>query len=230
MNVASIDQLRKIKVFSELSDDQLTRIAGECSYHAHAKNVELIKEEDKSTDVYCVLSGVLRVAHNTTSGREIVHKEVTAGDIVGEMAALDGHVRSASVYALSPVQVLVISGDSFSQMLYENSALAIAVAKHLVSMIRFSGQRIVNTSSRSAKVRLLRLLTQLSQPVPENPQCAEILRLPSHRSLSGQVNCTRETVTRLLQNIEEDGLIKREKNRVLIPDIMMIEHLISEEE
>ena len=102
----------------------------------------LLFEGDRPLDVVVVRSGVLKVSTNI-GGREVVLDILGPGDIAGELAALDGRVRSASVVAMTVVEVDVIPTYAFMAFLAARPYVAMTLLRLVATRLRDASRRQV---------------------------------------------------------------------------------------
>ena len=80
----ALNQLRVISLFEDLTDAELTRITELCVIRNYEKSAQIMGQQDKTTDVFFVLSGTVRFSSYAPTGREVIFNEVSAGGIFGE--------------------------------------------------------------------------------------------------------------------------------------------------
>ena len=215
-----IAYLHNVAIFADLSITAVQDLANNCDMKSYEKGEMILYAEENSTDMYCILSGAVRVLNYSLSGREIVYDDICAGGIFGEICALDGLGRSAHVIAIEPVQVARFQRSVFIETLESYPQVAIALSRHLAAIIRAAGRRIIDTSTKSSRLRLLmEILTMSDAQGGRNAQQMVLGKFPTHRDLAGKIGCTRETVTRILQSLGEEGLILRDGTNFYLPDI-----------
>ena len=91
--------LSKIKPWTSLSDDALTDISRGCRFVGYERGRQVIGYLEESVDVFFVVSGSVRVSIHSMLGKEISYREMGPGNMFGELAAIDGEQRSATVMA-----------------------------------------------------------------------------------------------------------------------------------
>ena len=112
--------LRHLPLLAGLSEVELQRIAQVAVARSFPKGARVFHEGDESDACYVVRSGEVRVTREHSDGRAIALATLGPGEIVGELAMLDGEVRSASVEALSDVELLAISAPDMRGLLERN--------------------------------------------------------------------------------------------------------------
>jgi CRP-like cAMP-binding protein len=102
----------------------------------------ILNFDDPTDDVFFVLSGSVRIAVRTHGGQELILQDIPAGGLFGEMAAIDGAPRSASVAALHRSRICRLLGAVFMALLAESPALARRVMHLLTARVREANARM----------------------------------------------------------------------------------------
>lgn len=198
----------------------------------HAAHDTIIDRENESRDVFFLVEGRVRVVNFSLSGREITFDELDAGGVFGELAALDGMPRSAAVVALTDTLVASISPDTFVNLLRDHPDLAISVMQELAKIVRTSTDRIMDLSTLGAHNRVhSEILREARAGMEEDEDAgntARISPIPVHADIAARVSTTRETVARVLSELAKQGLVKREKDALVVLDLERLEDLVEE--
>jgi CRP/FNR family cyclic AMP-dependent transcriptional regulator len=169
--------------------------------------------------VLILLAGRVKVVAPSASGREIVLAFHGPGELVGELAALDGGVRSASMVALEPVDVLALAPEEFRAFLDLHPAGALALVRTLGSRLRDADARLmefatVDTLGRVA-IRLVELCDRFGQADGEHIDVALPL---SQEELAGWACASLESVARALQTMRSLGWIETGRRAIRVLD------------
>lgn len=113
-----IDIIRGIPLFSGLSKAELREVAKLCFERSYEAGDVILKQREDGQLMVAILSGWARISRD---GTDIT--TVTAGDAVGEMALIDGHRRSASVIAETPLEGIIIYRTTFMKLLNSNPSI-----------------------------------------------------------------------------------------------------------
>lgn len=136
--------LRRVKIFAEMSDDQLERFISFMEVMSVRQWSELVKQGETGDAMYLVLEGELRV-RMMIGGKETVLVTLSPGEFFGEISLFDHGPRSADVVANNDSVLLKISATSFEKLLAEAPELAapflFAMSKALTSRIRADNKR-----------------------------------------------------------------------------------------
>jgi CRP-like cAMP-binding protein len=213
------DILKQIPLFSELSDKDLERIIHLASKQKyHKDNIILIEEEIGST-MFIILWGRVKISRISDDGREVILSILSDGDFFGEMSLLDGHTRSANVTAIEEAELLVIRREEFLQMLRDFPQIAINLLKELAQRIRKSDEHIKSLSLQDATGRVATTLLRIAEDsgVFRRGQ-VEIAELPLQQDLANMAGTSRETISRVIKSLTEDGYLKKHGGKIIILD------------
>ena len=132
-----IANLAPDSLLRSLSTEQLGTLLRAASRRELASGDVIITQGDPESEfAVLLLSGVLKVAMVSASGREIILNYCAPGELVGEIALLDSGPRTASVSAAAPSSVLILSSSTFVETLLESPGSAVAVMRELARRVR----------------------------------------------------------------------------------------------
>jgi CRP/FNR family transcriptional regulator, cyclic AMP receptor protein len=129
--------LEGVPLFGSLTKRQLRAVAGECSGVAYEPDDVIVKELDTGQHLVCLVSGGAKVVRN---GRTIAR--LAAGDVVGEMALLDGEPRSASVVATEPTTGIALYQTAFRKLLADHPTMCSKLLLSMSARLRESDKRL----------------------------------------------------------------------------------------
>lgn len=223
-----MNSLKSIDVFAALQEDDVTRISSLCHWSKFSDHDVVIDFEDEIGNVYFVLSGRVRVTIRTEGGREIILSEIMAGDIFGELSAIDGQTRSACVMALERTEVGVMSVNNFRQSLREYPNFSFELLQILSGRLRALNTRLTEHSFLDAKHRLFNELLRLSRPRTGHG-CERIVSPPPiQKELADRIGCRREVVSRELAKLTRENIVERQRGGLVIYKPDRLSQMISE--
>jgi CRP-like cAMP-binding protein len=220
--------LAGIALLESLSDAERAAVAAGCSWRRYAAGKQILDRDSDTHDVLFITAGQVRVVNYSASGRETAYAVVEAGRHVGEIAAIDGLARSASVVALKPCTIAALPAERFRRLYETHADIAAQLLRHLTGIIRITNERIAELSTVSAVQRIYRELLRLCEPGPGGTE-AVIQAMPTQHDLAAKIGATRETVARALGQLANTGVIERRGRTVLIRDYEMLSDLADPE-
>ncbi|MBB5933898.1 CRP-like cAMP-binding protein [Streptomyces zagrosensis] len=148
------------------------------------------------------------------------------GELVGEMAALDSHPRSATVRALGPVEAHLIAGDAFRRFLALHPRVSSLVIRQLTFRLRNADQERSALASLTVLQRLASRLSELSRADPSGPYTRSVSG-PSptgtavhlaQDELAATVGATREAVAKALRLLRTQDVVRTGNRMVQVLD------------
>jgi len=136
--------LRRIKIFADLTDEQLTRFLQCMEIQRVPQWTEVVKQGEHGDAMYLVLEGELRV-RLMIAGKETILVTLSAGEFFGEISLFDHGPRSADVIANQDAVLLKISASAFRKLIHAAPGLAapflFSMGKTLTARIRADNKR-----------------------------------------------------------------------------------------
>jgi CRP-like cAMP-binding protein len=214
-----IQLLKEIPLFSELSNKDLERILQVATRQKYHKDNLILIEEEIGSTMFVILSGRVKISRISDDGREVILSILSEGDFFGEMSLLDGQTRSANVTAIEESELLVIRREEFLQMLRDYPQIAINLLKELAQRIRKSDEHIKSLSLQDATGRVASTLLRIAEDsgVLRKGQ-VEISELPLQQDLANMAGTSRETISRVIKSLMQQGYLKKQKGKIIILD------------
>ena len=209
----SLEDKRKLlennPFFSHISSDELDSIVKfsiEDSYN-HGKIIFL--KGDVTTTLLGVLKGEIEISSSSANGKKIILNTIHSGEIFGEMALIDGMVRSASATAIGNCTLLTINRLDFIPFLERHPKIAIHWLKILCQKLRKAGEKIENVATLPVQARLAKFLLTAAETQAKKIDEGLYLGWRKSQSEIGQeIATTRETVNIQLKQWEKKGIVK----------------------
>jgi CRP-like cAMP-binding protein len=219
--------LAGIQLFQGLEPAAREALERRCKWQRWNPGEHIIDREEADNDVYFIVAGRARVVeYNPSGNREVVLDEVSAGGLFGELSAIDGEPRSATIIAAEETLTASLAAKSFVELLFDHREAGIALLLRLTEIVRQSTARIVELSTKDAQVRLLGELLRLARlggGLP--PNTALIHPPPVNAELAARLGTTRETVSRAMSDLTHRGLVERRADGLHLLDLQALSAL-----
>ncbi len=218
-------------MFSGLETGLRQKIEALCRWRNFAADETIIDRDDEGCDVYFLVAGSARVVLFSEAGREVSFDEIAAGACVGELAAIDGGARSASVIALAPTLVATLPQAAFHGLLAQEPKVTLVLLRRLAFTLRQATSRIFALSTLGAHNRVYAELLRMARPAGTGAGAAArttIRPIPAHGDIAARVSTTRETVARVLSELAKKGIVAREKSELVLLDPKRLKAMVRE--
>jgi CRP-like cAMP-binding protein len=215
----ALSQLRVISLFEDLPDAELARIAEFCVIRNYEKTAQIVGQQDRTTDVFFVLSGTVRFSSYSPTGREVIYNEISTGGIFGEFSAIDGLPRSATNIAVTDCVLARMTAAKFHELLVGNGAIATRLVELLVAKIRQMSERVFEVSALAVRERVRRELLRLAESGTTLRDGIIIQPAPTHYEIAARIGSHREAVTREFNRLEAEHIVEIRRREIRIVDI-----------
>ena len=133
--------LAGIFAFQGLRADVVENINRHCQWRTFAPDTIVIDYREPSTDVFFIVRGHVRAAIMSVAGKTIAFRELGSGEMFGELAAIDGKPRSASIETLETCVIAQMTAQLFSEVIKAEPEVMHAVMRHLAELVRSLSER-----------------------------------------------------------------------------------------
>jgi CRP/FNR family transcriptional regulator, cyclic AMP receptor protein len=130
------ETLARIGLFRSLDAAKIELLDTQCSWRRATRNQWIVDYQDTSNDVFFVASGTVRVKLQSVSGREVLLREIDAGEFFGELAAIDNQPRSAGIVAITDVTVARMRASVFRAAVHAHPDVCDQLLALLAGQIR----------------------------------------------------------------------------------------------
>ena len=219
-----IQLLAGTALFKGLSEAELFACATMFREIHFGKGEMLFARGDVGVSLYLIAEGRVRLAVVSSAGRELSFRHAIAGDILGEIAALDGGPRTADAIALTSVTAYSLERSALHRLLSTHASLSTAMVVYLCQRLRDTSEQLEAIALHALEERLARfLLIALG-----SRQALAGKRIPlelkfSQDELAKLLGATRPKVNAALGVLESAGAIRRTMDRLLCDPVKLAE-------
>ena len=215
--MSKVEHLRKVPIFSDLSDSDLKKISKKMISRLYEKGKMILLEQSQGETFFIIISGVVKVTRLSDDGREVILAILGESDFFGEMSLLDGEGRSANIVANEQSEVVTLSRSDFLDCLQKYPKIAIALLEELAVRLRKSDQHIESLSLSDSEQRIGITLIRLAEELGTIKQGdVNVKNLPYQQDIANMAGTSRETVSRTLNLLETKNLLKRDGRNLTI--------------
>ncbi len=208
---STLQSLSKLTFLAGLDRKALQNLASRMQVRELGAGQVIVLEGEPCRSVYLVARGLMRTRRMSEDGREQVLSYIGAGGSFDLVSALDGGASRATVDAVGEATVYGIPCADFQRLIREHPEVAVSVSKQLAAEVRRLSDLVESLALHTVRARLARFLLSAS----------EVQSPPRHwtqQEIAAQIGTVREMVGRTLRSFTEEGLIRRQRGRLVIVD------------
>ena len=212
-----VELLKNVSIFNGLSGDELGYISKKMVPKSYDVGQVIILEESEGDDCFFVTEGSVKITRLSKDGREVILAILNEGEFFGEMALLDGDLRSANVIALEKTDALTLKRKDFIDSLKKYPQIAIQLLKEMAHRLRESDRQITSLSLSDAEKRIALTLLRISDEQGVIKKGKVIIpKPPIQQDIANMAGTSRETVSRTLKILEDERFIDRNGHELVI--------------
>ncbi|MFC1419142.1 Crp/Fnr family transcriptional regulator [Streptacidiphilus cavernicola] len=186
----------------------------------------LMRESDPTSFVLILLDGVVKVTGQTQSGRDALLAVRMGGDLVGELTAVDGQARSATVTTCGTVVARAVGQADFLDCLRREPRIAHAVNQSVVTKLREANSRQIDFTGSDAPTRLARVLYQIAESYGvRNGNRVEIHWPLTQPELAELAGAAEPTVHKALRQLRAAGVVSTGYRTVTVNDLERLKRI-----
>lgn len=220
--------LEKVGIFSGLSVEARIALGKRCAWRKYDADEVIVDHLDASNEVYFITDGEARAKIYSALGKAVTFTDLGPGDMFGEIAAIDGGPRSASIEARTRCIIASMSASAFREVLVAEPSVTQALLQKLVGLIRVLTTRVYEFSALAVKNRIQAEILRLATLAPQTGNSAAIDAAPTHAEIASRVSTHREAVTRELNRLSRLGVVEQRGRALVVKDIERLEDLVHE--
>jgi CRP/FNR family transcriptional regulator, cyclic AMP receptor protein len=215
------ETLAAVPFFSGLDAESLESVGRGMRARRFRRGEVIFHLGDPGDALFIVMTGAIKIMIPSDAGEEAILATLRSGDVFGELAVLDGAPRSATATALEPSETLVLPRAQFRELLDKEPAIRDALLASLAGELRRLTNHVEELHFLDITGRLASRLTRLASE-SGTKQADGTVRLGSpltQGDLAAMIGCTRQSVNKLLGMFTDDGLIRLERESIVILDL-----------
>ena len=210
--------------FASLPADLAETVVKKVKLKTLVDQQNLHQKNDLADGFYCVVSGRIRISNFTVEGKELVLTWIQPGNWFGEISLLDGQPRTHDAHAQGTTSLLKLTKTDFEQLFILNQEGAKHIMRLLCQRVRATFSLIDETGCLSLKGQLCKRLSLMYKGLEEQQSVNKEIVI-SQDALAQLIHSSRQTVNKILQNLQKEKVIRLHYGKVIILDWLALEAL-----
>jgi CRP-like cAMP-binding protein len=212
------DALGRCFLFAGSSAGERTVLASLAHRRRYPRGQTVFREGDPCTGLYVVEEGRVKVRVTSSEGRERILALLGPGDVLGELAVLDGEPRCADVVAHEECTLIFLGREEFREFLGRHPEASARLLHLLARRLRRADLQLHDAAFYDVRGRLASALLRLASEHGEHGEGGVLCPRLSQTEVAHLIGATRESVNKWLRRFQRMGLLRRWGGRWLLLD------------
>jgi CRP-like cAMP-binding protein len=220
--------LKRCELLAQLSPADFQLLEGYSRIRVFSRKAPIYLPAEAADAVFVLAEGRVKICHVTSDGKQSILAFIEPGELFGELAVFAPGTRDEHAEALERSTIVMIPSDAFQTLLQQRPELSLGVSKLMGIRRKRIERRLKNLLFVPSRDRLIHLLLELAEQYGKTGDDGVQLGLHlSHQELANVIGSTRETVTVLLRDLQQEGLIFTGRKRITIRDVNRLARAVS---
>ncbi len=200
---------KKVGIFSNITNDELVDIISMTGHMEYDKDENIFLEGDKSDTLYIINEGKIKLFKITKSGKEQILHILSEGEFFGELNLIKAGKYHFHARAVTPVRLCTLTNEDMKNIVLKRPEIGLKVLEVVGERLSKLETMVQTLATNDAEARLASLLIQLSEENGKRTSQGIEIRVPmSREDMSNLTGVARETISRKLKKLEDQGIIK----------------------
>ncbi len=220
--------LKKIPIFSSLTDDELKEIEPYLLKEGFKRKEEIFSEGDSPEWFYILIEGKVKITKMSYDGKEIILELISPPDFFGGLAVLRGFPYPANAVAMEDSEVIKISRKDFLNIIDRFPDVMYEITSNLGERIKEFHETLKSIALERVESRIASLLLKLSDKIGEERDKKTVINMRlTKQDIAEMVGTTVETAIRVMSKLKKSGYIDDEEGKITINDIERLRSVIN---
>jgi CRP-like cAMP-binding protein len=216
--------LENFNLFKGLCSDEMEKLMKSTVMKEAKKGQYIYFPEEPSSSVFLLKEGKIKIGSFSEDGKEVIKAILSQGEIFGELSLAGEGTRSDFAQALTDnVVICAMSKEDMEMLMEKNAKIGIRVTKIMGLRLKRTERKINDLIFKDVRTRIIDFLKDWAKeegvPVGDEIMIKHNL---THQDIANLTATTRQSVTTILSELKDKGLIYTERKKILIRDIQKL--------
>lgn len=212
--------LGQMPLFQDLSEQELERVADIAIARCVTRKSVIFTEGSEKEAVFFIREGLVKTFKTDENGHEQIVSFLKTGDMFPHTGFFNQHPYPATAEAIVDTHLAAIPVRQFEHLMLQTPSIAVKLMRVMGEKIVELQEQLQTLSGLDVKHRVLSFLLKLAERHGDMQGNRITINLPvTHQEFANSVGSTRETVNRMLNQLEKENVLKTERNRIVILDL-----------
>lgn len=221
--------IRNYDLWCHLSDEEYEELNIAHHFIEAKKGDYIYFDSHHLNKLYFVKDGYIKIGYIDESGNEIIKEIIQEGEIFGQFSLERNNLNGEFAKAYKrDVSLCAFSIEDFEQLLKKRPDLAIKYSKQVGEKLRRAEFRLITMLNKDVRSRLMAFFYHLAimDGYDGSTPSWMIENFLTHDDIGKLIGSSRQTVTTFINQLEEEGLIKLSRKKIIIPDVKTLQQLV----
>jgi CRP-like cAMP-binding protein len=219
--------VNEAQIIADLPRDQYDFLFRNALKKRYAKSNLIFSPGDRSTFVYYIVKGRVKIFNLTGDGREIIYRFCDPRTLFGLSTIFGGLAREVFSQAVSDCEVLCVRREGIEKLILRNPTFAIAIIHVLGHRLRQAHSAITEFVVGDVRSRTAQLLDKFAQMASSTKDGVVFIENKfTHQEMANMIGATRTTVTKVMNDWKRHDLIRVARGRIVILNYPAIRDMI----
>ncbi|MFW6382188.1 MAG: Crp/Fnr family transcriptional regulator [Bacillota bacterium] len=221
--------LKDLSVFSLLNGDEIQSICQNGYLKEYRRGEIIFFENDSEKKLYLLVDGQVKLSMLSSEGREKVMTILQAGDIFGEISLFDHDPHPLTAEVLEKARLMILDWNDLEEIIMKQPRLALKIIEALSKKTRLLASQVRDLVFHDAKGRLANLLIRFAEDFGQKVDGAIMIEIIlTHQEIANLLGVSRVTVTKTLNKLIDEGVIKIKERKIHILDNEQLNSLVQD--
>lgn len=202
-----LKSLKKVKLFSGLSSQELLQILNLSKIKSYGKGMTVFSQNTSGKSLYIILKGMIKIFEQTEKRKKIL-AYMGEREFFGELALLGKNVRSATAQTVTNVEVIIIDKNEFLKLIKNYPVVCFNLLKEISNRLLIADKEIALVTFQDVPRRIAKILLNLSKSYGKaTPLGRKIDIVLGHKELAELAGTVRETAARICSKLKKMNYI-----------------------
>lgn len=179
----------------------------------------VLRQGDPARQVAAINAGIVKVSHSTIDGQMSILAIRGAGELIGEMGALEKRPRGADATAVTECEICMIKSEDFVDFLETRGAVAVRLLRMVLERQREADESVIARNTTTLETRLARGLLELAERYGrDEPEGRVVAIALTQEDLAAWIGGSRSEINRALRRFAEEGLLVTSRRKYTLVD------------
>ena len=208
-----------VSLFAGLVDRHLENIWKLSVEQNFKKNEMILFEDEPDAKLFIIIKGIVKLTRISEDGREFIFSFLGEGEFFGELSLLDDEIRSTNAVAVKDTTIVSFQRSDYVRIFRQFPQITLNLLREMTQRLRERDRMIKSMSLQNATGKVACTILRFADDVGDiNMGQVEIPRLPPHRDIANMVGTSRETISRAINLLTEQGYLQKIDGRLIIKD------------